>query len=76
MKKSVFNLLKESTNAKKVIRAFLCLLLGLYVFAIPSFSGRELFNYFYYMVFALKKRLCMNRTAKLQNFSQTGQISR
>ena len=52
MKKTVFNSLKESTKAKKVLRIFLCLLLGLYVFSIPSFSGRELFNYFYYAVFA------------------------
>ena len=52
MKKSVFNSLRESPKAKTILRFLLCLLLGLYVFAIPSFSGRELFNYFYYLVFA------------------------
>ena len=51
MKKGTINFLKESIRAKKMFRFLLCFSLGLYVFSIPSFSGRELLNYFYYAVF-------------------------
>lgn len=53
MEKIFFESLRKSTKAKKILKIFLCSFLGLYVFSIPSFSGRESFNYLYYAIFII-----------------------